>query len=300
VQAREDLREGRRAAAVLVSATVIGGVVAALFVIRVGGDFMHGRMLLPALFALMAPVMALPVEVRSGWAVAFAVLGVWAVVCASALRAPYAGSPVLRPGQRITDERAYYVAQAGGHEHPLTLADYATTAGARAGARLRSAAAGRPRVITLALLPSWLYGQLPKQLPAKEGIRQGLIAPAGNVGLLGAAAGRGVWIVDVLGLADPIGGRLRLDRRGRPGHEKVLPLAWIVARFGADAAGSGDRAVAAGRAVLRCRKGLGELLDAVQAPLTTGRFLSNLRVAVTTYGLRVPGDPARAQRNGCP
>ncbi len=53
-----------------------------------------------------------------------------------------------------------------------------------------------------------------------------------NVGVLGYLAGPDVHLTDLLGLADPVAARLTLVERSRPGHEKVLPDAWVVARFG--------------------------------------------------------------------
>ncbi|OEV15415.1 hypothetical protein AN220_28760, partial [Streptomyces nanshensis] len=42
----------RGADAALTVAPVLAGLLSALFVVKVGGDFMHGRMVLPALFLL--------------------------------------------------------------------------------------------------------------------------------------------------------------------------------------------------------------------------------------------------------
>jgi arabinofuranosyltransferase len=44
----------------VVAVLVLGSALLALYVTRVGGDFMHGRMLLPSLFCLVLPVMAVP------------------------------------------------------------------------------------------------------------------------------------------------------------------------------------------------------------------------------------------------
>ena len=50
----------RRRAIALVLACFSAGLLHALFVVRVGGDFYHARLLLPALFLLLAPVAVVP------------------------------------------------------------------------------------------------------------------------------------------------------------------------------------------------------------------------------------------------
>ncbi len=59
-------RIGDRRGLVALVALPAVGVVDALYVMRVGGDYMHGRLLLPALFALVAPLAAVPVTRLAG------------------------------------------------------------------------------------------------------------------------------------------------------------------------------------------------------------------------------------------
>src|SRR5262249_38487451 len=58
---RDDDRTGR-ANLVAPAAAAATGVIMAGYVIKVGGDFMHGRMLLPATFCLLLPVMLVPLK----------------------------------------------------------------------------------------------------------------------------------------------------------------------------------------------------------------------------------------------
>jgi arabinofuranosyltransferase len=120
-----------------------------------------------------------------------------------------------------------------------------------------------------------------------------------NVGILGYIAGPEVHLSDLLGLGDPVGARLVLTERGRPGHEKVMPDVWVVARFGDhDAARARFPAVSdAGRA-MRCGQ-LAELLHAVSDPLTPSRFFANMAAAWRFHRMRVPADPAAAVRQFC-
>ena len=85
-----------------------------LYIVRVGGDFMHARLLLPALFALVAPV-SLPLSVadlrpaRSPLRVAAAgLVAAWAV---SALALPRDGSVPRIADGTIADERFVWGAE---------------------------------------------------------------------------------------------------------------------------------------------------------------------------------------------
>ena len=124
-------------------------------------------------------------------------------------------------------------------------------------------------------------------------------ADRNNIGLLGYAAGPAVHVVDRLGLADPIASRLELDHRGRPGHEKKLPEAWVVARFSVDTPDDSSGAeVRAAREALGCGD-LAALLAAVAEPLTAERLVRNLALAWRLTALRIPSDAARARATLC-
>ena len=120
-----------------------------------------------------------------------------------------------------------------------------------------------------------------------------------NIGAMGYLAGSDIHIIDLQGLADPIAARLLLAGRGRPGHEKVLPVAWIAARFGGPetALARLPGALDAARA-LGCGE-LARLLRAVEGPLTFSRFLANVHAAWSLHRLRIPADPAVARRRFC-
>jgi hypothetical protein len=113
----------------------------ALFVVRVGGDFMHGRMLLPSLFGVLLPVATVVVgPVRAAaWrtaslqAVVVLVAVGWGVVCATSMRLDYPGA--VGP-DGIADERGVYVSVAR-HPNPVAAEDYAAYPGWGAGMELR-------------------------------------------------------------------------------------------------------------------------------------------------------------------
>lgn len=284
------------AEAALVLAPMLSALAHALYVTRVGGDFMHGRLLLPSLLGFLLPVATVLVPVRgsrAGRLAALAAVGGWALVCALWLRVPYAGGGVPGP-KGIADERGFYVHHMQ-TPNPIYLADYLKhpfVAQVTSGQLAFSGAVvlerpGQGLVQASAIVPS---------APRSARIVLGL----SNVGVLGYAVGSDVHVVDRLGLADPLASRLVLATRDRPGHEKMLPDAWIVARFGdparATVAGMPE-ALDAGRA-LGCGD-LARLLHAVADPLTPSRFLLNIREAWTLHRLRIPGDPASARRRLC-
>jgi arabinofuranosyltransferase len=285
-------RTGNRPAAALLLAPVAGALAHWLFVTRVGGDFMHGRLLLPTLFGLLLPVASVIVPAGAGraWrAATLAGVAGWAAVCALWLRPAYPGQ--IGPAG-IADERGYYV-RFSRTPHPVRIDAYLNhpLVGqfGRDLARVdRSVVLGETDTLTLA-------GPLAPARPPSIRIVVGVT----HIGIAGYLAGSGVHLADRLGLADPVGSRLALTQRGRPGHEKLLPDAWIVARFG-DPAGAAFRSTAvleAGRA-LGCGD-LARLLEAVESPLTWRRFLANVRAAWTLHRLRIPADATSARGQQC-
>ena len=73
-------------ALVAVALLPVGGLLHVGYVVVAGGDYAHARLLLPPLFALVAPVALLPVTRRAAVVAPLAVVAVWAVVAAGWLR----------------------------------------------------------------------------------------------------------------------------------------------------------------------------------------------------------------------
>jgi arabinofuranosyltransferase len=301
-------RPPRRALLMALCPVVCAGL-HALYIVRVGGDFMHGRMLLPSLFGVLLPVAVL-IPRRWEGQVAVALLVVpWAAISITSLRAPYAGHAT---GGQFGDERAYYV-QLAHRRNPVTIGDYRDMQWAQTGLTLRRVASQRRALVVQ--VPMWTPLQHVGSAEPAAGVRAAVVAGAGAIGILSYAAGPRVRIVDLLGLADPIASRTRLEaitlsngqakkERVRPGHDKFLPTEWLVARFGApgtealSGSAKSTRWVRAAKRALACAP-TRHLLGAVTAPLTAGRFLSNIGDSFGLTSLRFSPDPERAAEELC-
>lgn len=230
--------------------------------------------------------MTLSGTLRAPWTRGVCVITfVWAATCALFFRVPYAGE--VGP-QDIADERGFYTQLAG--PNPITVEDYRETSLVRRGLWARDLGS-RDRVLVIE----------GKRLPLADSIPMStrLVVTTGNIGLIGYVAGSSVHVVDRHGLSDPIASRLQLPKRGRPGHEKDLPSAWIAARFAdPQAATAAYPDSSAAIDALRCGD-VAALLRAIQEPLTPGRFLENLRLAWALRALRIPPEPAAARAEAC-
>jgi arabinofuranosyltransferase len=298
-----------RTTRIVALAPVACAAVQALYVIRLGGDYMHARMLLPAIFGVLLPVAVTPLP-RGPWALVPVVLVAgWALTCAIALRAPHDAAKAPS-ASRFLDQRRKRTPPPG-HSHFVTLADYRAQPFSQPwiGEHLKALAAkGRGALIVdyrretvpieghpvVVRTPVPLHGAVPRPPWQRQ-----VVAYTGSIGRVGYAAGDRVHIVDRLGLADPIGGRLRLSgpRHGEAGHEKALPVEWFYARYGAGRVPGGPE-VAAARRALRCGD-LRDLIEATTAPLTASRFVDNLSLALRTRSLRIAPEPRAAERELC-
>ncbi|MEV2251421.1 hypothetical protein AB0I94_12720 [Streptomyces sp. NPDC050147] len=261
-------------------APVVAGLLCWAYVIKVGGDFMHGRMFLPGLLLMLLPVFLVPVT--RAWTIATVGVGLWAVACASLLRVPYEGR--IGPGG-VADERGVYVRQ-NAAAHPLHH-DFAGYPGTVAYARL-------VREADRANTPSLLLARTPATAdsPTVTGVYSTLGFNGTVVPLDGAA-------LDPIGLAYPLAAHSeRID--GRVGHDKRLPDTWIFADRGRGPLPDGldPAGVAAARRALDCGP-LAELRAATRDPMTPGRFLRNVTGVWERTSFRFPNDPVRAERQLC-
>ncbi len=267
------------------------------YLVRAGGDYAHARLLLPALFATLAPVAMIPV--RRGVALGVAAgVAVWAVVTAGFLRV---GDARLVNRSLIADGRAAVV-EFLDVDHPVTAEDQGWGPGSAQAASLVNGP------VTVDQQPVAVTPPPQLSTPA---------AALNGVGVTGYAAGTDVFIIDRLGLADPLTARFALDRAGFIGHEKPIPKPWLGARIStepvdpgqlgddlfatplyASPAGRFDQDVADARAALDCAP-LRELRAATTARLTPGRAWANLWRAPERTRLEVPPSPSEARAELC-
>jgi arabinofuranosyltransferase len=283
-------RPGPRARAVQNPSTVvvfiaISGLLQALYWIRQGGDFMHGRVLLVPLFCLLAPVAVIPVVFPEGkrfsketrYLLAGAVSVLWLVLVGWSLWAansPGMGDDATRVTYSgIVDERRFY-AQATGAAHPLTAADYLDYPRMRAAlVAINNTPAGAPP---------------PGAAPAK-GAHTVFFT---NLGMLGMNVGLDVRVIDQIGLANPLAAHTARLQHSRIGHDKNLFPDWAIAEGPyLDVPPYLDRTwMLQARAALKC-PATQAVISSVQAPMGPRRFLSNLVHAVQFTRYRVDRVP---------
>ena len=294
---------------------LVSGVLQAVYWVRQGGDFMHGRVLLTPLFCLLAPIAVIPVVRPSGapsvrgpgyllagatavfW-VAVAGWSLWAAnsagMGADATRVTYSG---------IVDERRFY-AQATGNAHPVTAADYLDYPRMRAvlvaventpdGALLLPAGNyDRWDVVPAIPPPPPAPGEPPLTAAERRGPHTIFFT---NLGMLGMNVGLDVRVIDQIGLANPLAAHTARIEDGRIGHDKNLFPDWAVA----EGPFLPERPyippyldedwVAQAKVALTCPE-TEAMLTSVRGPLGPRRFLSNVVNALhfTSYRLdRVP------------
>ena len=240
-------RRVRSPAAVVVFMT-LSGVLQALYWIRQGGDFMHGRVLLAPVFCLLAPVAVIPIMVpqgsffvrERGYLLGGTAAALWLALAGWALWAansPGMGADATRVTYSgIVDERRFY-SQATGHAHPLTAADYLDYP------RMRSVLVALNNTPDGALLlPSGNYDvwdvvpALPPSPPppgtSMDSWRR-QVAPHTifftNLGMVGMNVCLNTRVIDQIGLVNPLAAHTARLGDARIGHDKNLFPDWAVA-----------------------------------------------------------------------
>lgn len=294
---------------------LVSGLVQALYWIRQGGDFMHGRVLLAPVFCLLAPISVVPVALpKAGqftrdraFRLAGATAALWLALAGWALWAANSGG-LGRDATRVTysgivDERRFY-SQATGHAHPLTAADYLDYPRMRAvlvainntpdGALLLPSGNYDVWDVVPALPPS----QPPPGVSMDTWRRE--VAPHTvfftNLGMLGMNVGLNTRVIDQIGLANPLAAHTARLEDGRIGHDKNLFPDWAVA----EGPWLKERPwippyldegwIREAQAALQCPE-TEEMLKSIREPMTRPRFIGNLHRALefTRYRIdRVP------------
>ncbi|MEU1851910.1 hypothetical protein ABZ499_22205 [Streptomyces sp. NPDC019990] len=287
---------GERASTAVLLAPLAAGLLLAGYVVRVGGDYMHARMILPALLLLLLPVLVVPATRCTG--AASALLAVWLCAAVSPLRAPFD----VRSTPTSFNVRSSDVEGLGDH-NPVRTATWVDNWPALPEGRRMLARAVR------ASGPTLLYFDAGRRLhatPMRADSPYQVVIVGRHLGVTGAAAPLDAYVNDAWGLASPIGAHLALERWSWPGHEKFLRNHWVFAEWAAEhpprpdllRAGTSREAVEAARAALGCGE-LAELKRSVRAPLTAERFWDNLTGAFERTRFRFARWPAAAERALC-
>jgi len=290
------LARSMQSPAAVVVFIVVSGLLQALYWIRQGGDFMHGRVLLVPLLCLLAPVAVVPVVFpdgtrlsrEAGYWLAGAVSALWMAVAGWSLWAansPGMGDDATRVTYSgIVDERRFY-AQATGHAHPLTAADYLDYPRMRA---VLVALNNTPQGALL--LPSGNYDQWDLVPPVGPQSQPDAPPPAPqkgphtvfftNLGMLGMNVGLDVRVIDQIGLANPVAAHTARLQHGRIGHDKNLFPDWVIAdgpwvkRYPGVPGYLDAQWVAQAEKALQC-PATQAVLNSVRAPMDLHRFVSN-------------------------
>ncbi len=300
-------RSGDRVGAVLLLAPLLAGLVDVLYVVHLGGDYMHARLLLPGFFAVCLPI-AVPLRRQSAQtAVPLVAVAVWAVVCAGWLR--FVPPPVTSLNPQtvfISNERNSWIS-ATGNQHPITAGDYAKALSGQAGsdlARLAGTVRAGHQEMLIVTDPFAPIGKAAR-VPASSHLPFTLVVNVPAIGVIGYLAGPDVYLFDSYSLANPIGSHTVITHHARPGHEKYIGPAWMVARFGvpgtaitADKARLTAAQVSGARRALACAP-LSAYLRAITSPLTASRFFSDMAHSFSYTTFSFSAGPSRAAAELC-
>jgi arabinofuranosyltransferase len=269
-----------------------GSLIMAGWVVSVGGDYFHGRLLVPSFFMICAPVAAVPLQRRYIGSVA---LVPWAFAAIVILRPPQLGENTIF-GIQIADANPM-----------VTTEDWGWDDEKRGGTELDP---------TLYVYPSPF---VPNASPVAFEVHPDLPKPAvvsSGIGLTAYGYGPDVYVFDTLGLANAVGSRFEIEgeRLWLPGHEKRMPAAWVAAEVAAPSADvqagmlGGEyrdvpiprfnRDVDAARRALECPP-LVRIDEATRGHLGPRRFLQNIFRSPSNTFMRIPMDPEDAVRELC-
>ncbi|MET7769163.1 flagellar motor control protein ZomB [Nocardia sp. NPDC005366] len=294
------VREWLRSPSAVVALILMSALILTVYALRVGGDFMHGRMLLPQLFLFLLPVAVLPIRLPERGLrhldVTFVVLAVaWLATIGWALFA--ADTTAIKTGTKISssgivDERVYYVLNTG-HDHPIRAEDYLDYPRIRA---MVDDIAATPDGGLLLNSPSFTFWYIaPPPQPIPDG-GAGHTVYFLNLGMTSMNVPLDVRVIDQMGLAYPLAAHTERLEDGRIGHDKNLYPDWVVVE-----AGMVDRKpwmpwyldedwVIQARTAMSCPD-TQALLISYRDPLTFERFRHNFKNALRFAQYRIDRVP---------
>ncbi|MBK4142398.1 hypothetical protein GWO54_07650 [Corynebacterium macginleyi] len=247
-----------------------------LYVLRVGGDFMHGRMLLLPLFAALLPIFV--VNLRAWWAAAFC--AVWAFIIV--LRGHPVDQSVYEGEISVVDERDFWTYTTNRQEPPRTAKDFLgmdiMDDYGKAVRDLQYGDAMTFRYIKDGGQPSWMTA--PRDPERSDTPTIYLV----NLGLTSMNAPLDVRVLDDIGLSNPLAARQPRIEGGRIGHDKNLDIAWQVADSAVDIDSIPpwlDKDAAREARAALADADFQKLFDSYRKPLTWNRFWENIKFSLT-------------------
>ena len=297
-------RAGDRIGVVVLVAPVAAALIDVAYVVHLGGDHMHARLLLPGFFALCLGISVEAKQLRSLMTLFIAAIIVWAIASAGWLRWDSGAQfgEIYGTVHGIANERNIWIAETG-NKNPITAAEWR-----RYGLpgdeykRVASQLTKENRQAMLVVTNPLQIDVVPKNLrPASSPLPFHLAVNITNVGFLALVSGPDVYIFDRLSLANPIGSHTTVTTRQLGG--KIVGPVWMIARFGlpgeqfppgTPSASSVDVA----RKALTCAP-LSSYLRAITAPLTFSQAMSNIAHALTYTTMSFSANPYKAEKQLC-
>ncbi len=297
------VREWFRSPSAVVTLVLGSALILTVYALRVGGDFMHGRMLLAQLFLFLLPVAVVPVRMpdfrkrrlsAGDWSFAlvlFALIGTagWALFAANTT-AIKAGTKITSTG--IVDERIYYVLNTG-HDHPILAEDYLDYPRMRA---MVNVIRDTPNGGLLLASPSFMdWYTAPPPLPIPQGGDEHTVFFL-NLGMTSMNVPLNVRVIDQMGLAYPLAAHSDRLTDGRIGHDKNLYPDWVVVDTGMVDRHPwmpwylDEKWVTQARVAMSCPDTQALLLSS-RGPLTFERFRHNLKNALRFAKYRIDRVP---------
>ncbi|MBD8506939.1 hypothetical protein HT102_10605 [Hoyosella sp. G463] len=294
-----------RSRGAVVALFVANGLLLGVYVVRVGGDFMHGRPLLPVLFTILLPVAVIPVVIPArrwlaqagrGAVAGIVALVAWVVVVAWSVTVAAVSEPKALteiPDDGIVDERAFYVEKTG-IEHPTSAEDYLQYPRMRSLLLILGTAPRGSVLLPTADEGSWVYVP-PKEPATLDDARA--TAYYAQLGMAAMVTPLDVRVLDHIGLAYPLAAHTERIDGGRIGHDKYLYPDWVIADYAAvDTWEAGligfldPQWVQDSQRALSC-EATRSVLASYRDELTIRRFVRNIVDAFPRSGYRIERAP---------
>ncbi|NUU22032.1 MAG: hypothetical protein HOV68_11050 [Streptomycetaceae bacterium] len=296
-----------RRTTILLATPVVTAFAQTLYIIKVGGDFMHGRMWLPVLLMLLLPLLLTPFTKLSTPLVA--AIAAWSVACGGWMRSGdiTTNSPHWRPDHQVYqvwNERGFYTNETK-TDNPVSMQPHINTIKGTYQLLVHANADGRH---VLYLDPNYAraFG-LPVDfaMPLKPELDYPVGLVIGRLGVGGAAVPLDGIVVDLWGLSSAVGAHIEQTNFDAAGHQKLLPPAWNIALYvdpkayaRIPANFATQQEINAARHTLECGD-VKELVESVTEPMSFDRFWKNLTGAFDRTKLRIPSDPIKAEQKFC-